>query len=120
MYADTVTDSMQRAIDETGRRREIQTNYNAEHNITPTSISKDILDIIEREYRSDDMLADYVADYKTAYKSANIETLKKLSTTIKDDMLAAAENMEFEKAAVLRDQMMEIENKILLLGKAKK
>ncbi len=120
MYADKITDSMKHAIDETNRRREIQGRYNQEHNITPMSVTKDILDIIEREYHTDDSLADLVAEYKTAYRSTSLQKLTELRDRIKGDMLAAAEGMEFEKAAIRRDQMMEIEQKISILEKAKK
>ncbi len=120
MYAEKITPSMQTAIDETNRRREIQDRYNVEHNITPTSISKDIVDIIEREYRSDDEYASYVAEYKNAYRTSNPGTLRKLIETIRADMLEAATSLEFEKAAVLRDQMMEAEKKLSLLEKAEK
>ena len=120
MYADTITPSMKTAIDETNRRREIQSRYNAEHGVTPASISKEIVDIIEREYHSDDEYASYVAEYKNAYRSSNLATLKGLVETIRADMLEAASDLEFEKAAVLRDQMMEAEKKISLLEKAKR
>ncbi len=120
MYAEKITPSMQTAIDETNRRREIQSRYNAEHGITPASISKEIVDIIEREYHSDDEYASYVAEYKNAYRTSNAATLKELIETIRADMLSAASNLEFEKAAVLRDQMMEAEKKLSLLEKAKK
>ncbi|HPQ51608.1 MAG TPA: excinuclease ABC subunit UvrB [Spirochaetota bacterium] len=119
MYADKITDSMRKAIDETGRRRAIQEEYNREHNITPSSIKKDILDIIEREYHSDDSLAEYVADYRGKYRTDRPDELKKLLEDIRNDMLNAAENLEFEKAAVLRDQMQDVEKKISLMKKAK-
>ncbi|TAL38045.1 MAG: excinuclease ABC subunit UvrB [Spirochaetes bacterium] len=120
MYADKITDSMKQAIDETNRRRVIQDRYNTDNNITPMSVSKDILDIIEREYHTDDSLADYVAEYKTAYRTTSLTKLAEIREKVKTDMLAAAEGMEFEKAAVLRDQMMDIEQKMALLEKAKK
>ncbi|HPJ39747.1 MAG TPA: excinuclease ABC subunit UvrB [Spirochaetota bacterium] len=119
MYADKITDSMRKAIDETSRRRAIQEEYNREHNITPSSIKKDILDIIEREYHSDDSLAEYVADYRGKYRTDRPDELKKLLEDIRNDMLNAAENLEFEKAAVLRDQMQDVEKKISLMKKAK-
>ncbi len=120
MYAEKITPSMRTAIDETNRRREIQHRYNVEHEITPASISKEILDIIEREYRGVDEYDSYVAEYKNAYRTSNPETLRGLIGTIRTDMLEAATNLEFEKAAVLRDQMMEAEKKLSLLEKAKK
>jgi excinuclease ABC subunit B len=119
MYADSMTGSMRRAIDETNRRREIQSKYNTDNNITPTSISKEIRDIIEREYHNDADLADYVADFKNSYRLNSLTDLSTVRDKIRIEMLAAAESMEFEKAALLRDQMMEIEKKIDLLQKTK-
>jgi excinuclease ABC subunit B len=119
MYADTVTESMHRAIDETNRRREIQHRYNVENRITPASVSKEIHDIIEREYHTDDSLMSYVAEYRNKYRTNNLGSLKELLESIRADMLAAADALEFEKAAVLRDQMLEMEKKISLLEKAK-
>ncbi len=119
MYADTITDSMQRAIDETNRRRKIQDEYNRAHGITPASIRKEVLDIIEREYRSEDGYADYVAEYRKGYTTKDTALLKELIARNREDMLAAAEALEFEKAAVLRDQMIEFEKKLALLAKAK-
>ncbi len=116
-YADTMTDSMRKTIDETNRRRSIQEQYNREHNITPESITKDIVDIIEREYHDDSRYADMVAEYGAVYQTNNIQKLKEARDTIREEMLTAADNLEFEKAAVLRDQMLEIEKKIELLEK---
>jgi excinuclease ABC subunit B len=118
MYADTITRSMQEAIDETTRRRKIQMEFNTLHNITPKSISKEIVDIIEREYHSDDVFADLVSEYANAYRTNNGEQLKMVHAKIKQDMLEAANNFEFEKAAVLRDQMFDIEKKIDIVSKA--
>ncbi len=120
MYADRMTDSMRLAISETERRRKIQNAYNIEHGITPRSIEKEILDILEREYHTDDTYADYVADYRNKYRSGNLEQLESLIKEMRGAMLAAAENLEFEKAAVLRDEMLDCEKKIELLKKAGK
>ncbi len=117
MYADTVTRSMQEAIDETNRRRKLQLEFNTTHNITPKSISKEIVDIIEREYHSDDVFADIVSEYIQSYRTNDVEELKKVRDRIKEDMLAAADNLEFEKAALLRDQLYDIEKKIGLYSK---
>jgi len=106
MYADRVTPSMQKAIDETGRRRERQAEYNRLHNITPRTIQKEVWDIIEREYHTDDTLADYVADYSREYRTKDPARLKELHARLKEDMLQSASNLEFEKAAVLRDEMV--------------
>jgi excinuclease ABC subunit B len=119
MYADKITASMQKAIDETKRRRIIQSEYNRVNNITPASVSKEIKDIIEREYHDQDY-EEFVAEFKTTYRTNSIEDLKKAQIEIKDEMLTAAENLEFEKAAMLRDRMVEVEKKIELLQKSKK
>jgi excinuclease ABC subunit B len=119
MYADKITGSMKVAIDETKRRRAIQTAYNLEHNITPKSVSKEIRDIIEREYHDSDYET-FVADYKTTYRMNSLTDLKAAAAGIKEEMLEAAEKLEFEKAAILRDRMTEIEKKIELLGKTKR
>ena len=120
MYADTVTRSMKVAIDETVRRRKIQEKYNKDNKVTPRSIQKDIFDIIEREYASEDSHAAYVAEYRDEYRANDIGALRKLSARLREDMLKAAEDLEFEKAAVLRDQMVDIDKKIKLLEKTKK
>jgi excinuclease ABC subunit B len=119
MYADKVTASMQKAIDETKRRRIIQSEYNRVNNITPASVSKEIKDIIEREYHDHDY-EEFVAEYKTTYRTNSIEDLNKARIEIKEEMLTAAENLEFEKAAMLRDRMVEIEKKLELLQKSRK
>jgi excinuclease ABC subunit B len=120
MYADRVTGSMQDAIDETNRRRKIQDDYNKKHNISPESIKKDIVDIIEREYISENSFVDMVADYTSEYRKDSVKDLRALRDRLKGDMLQAAEDLEFEKAAVIRDQMVEIEKKLNLRKKVKK
>jgi len=119
LYADRVTDSMQKTIDETNRRRTMQEEYNRTHHIKPESIHKDIVDIIEREYQDESRYADLVGDYGATYHTNNVLKLKEARDRIREDMLAAADNLEFEKAAILRDQMLDIEKKIEILEKAK-
>jgi excinuclease ABC subunit B len=119
MYADTTTKSMNEAMDETNRRRKIQEKYNRDHHITPKTISKEVLDIIEREYHSDDSYMSYIAEYRHMYKTNTISELISLKTKLKEDMLQAAEEMEFERAAILRDQMIEVNKKIVLLERKK-
>jgi excinuclease ABC subunit B len=119
LYADRVTDSMQKTIDETNRRRTMQEEYNRTHHIKPESIQKEIVDIIEREYQDESRYADLVADYGATYHTNNVSKLKEARDRIREDMLAAADNLEFEKAAILRDQMLDIEKKIEILEKAK-
>ncbi|MCL4369089.1 MAG: excinuclease ABC subunit UvrB [Actinobacteria bacterium] len=101
MYADTVTDSMQRAIDETYRRRKIQMAHNEEHGITPAGIKKAIRDITERVRQ--------VAEAAPAYDvSIPKHELSRLIKELEAQMKAAARNLEFEKAALLRDQIIEL------------
>ncbi len=118
-YADRMTESMRKTIEETNRRREIQRQYNIEHHINPKSIKKEIIDMIEREYHDDSRYAEIVADYGAAYQTNNVKKLTEARDKIRDEMLKAADDMEFEKAALLRDQMRDIEKKITLIGKAR-
>jgi len=119
MYADKMTGSMQEAIDETNRRRKIQESYNKKYNIKPESIKKEVIDMLEREYIKENSYINYVAENTAAYRSNNRKELEDLRLLLKDQMLAAADNLEFEKAATLRDQMIDIENKIEILKKKK-
>lgn len=120
LYADTITDSMRQTIEETNRRRAIQERYNSEHDITPESIQKDIVDIIEREYQDESRYADLVSDYGASYHASDPVKLKEARNRLREEMLRAADNLEFEKAAIMRDQMLDIEKKIELLAKTKK
>ncbi|MBC7235442.1 MAG: excinuclease ABC subunit UvrB [Chloroflexi bacterium] len=103
MYADTITDSMRRAIDETNRRREIQMAYNAEHGITPATIVKEIHDLTQR-LRA---VAEPEAPYRSGTEIPKHEAIR-LITELEAQMKAAAQNLEFEKAALLRDQILEL------------
>ena len=100
MYADTVTGSMQRAIDETQRRRRIQDDYNKAHNITPQTIKKDIRAIIESMTPAENAGAPDMDDI-----AERIEDLKA-------EMFTAAENLEFERAAELRDMIKKLQKTI--------
>jgi len=102
MYADTMTRSMNAAIEETQRRRRIQEDYNREHGITPQSIRKAVRDITER--------VEAVAETRTPY-AATPATRQEIARLIKDlesQMKAAARGLEFEKAALLRDRIIEL------------
>ncbi len=109
MYADKVTDSMKRAIEETYRRREIQTIYNKEHGITPQGIQKAIRQITD-QVRA---VAESRAQYRTSADPSMLETASKqeINRLVKDleaQMKKAAQALEFEKAALLRDQVFEL------------
>ena len=102
LYADTVTQSMQRAIDETARRRKLQLEYNAEHGITPETIRKAIRRGIEEEIQAKAEVRKAVGRDETT--DATEEYLNELEA----EMLAAAENLEFERAAALRDRILQL------------
>ena len=106
MYADTVTKSMKVAIDETQRRRTIQEQYNKEHGITPTTIYKEVRDLIVATKAAEDTTQYGVKD------TLEIEELKQRIIILTEEMLRCAENLEFEKAAKLRDTIKEIEERI--------
>ena len=104
MYADRVTDSMKRAIDETERRREIQQVYNLENGITPQSIQKAIHDITERVRAVAETRAAYTVDSSDMPKDDILRLIKDLES----QMRSAAKALEFEKAALLRDQITDL------------
>ena len=104
MYADRVTDSMKRAIDETERRREIQQVYNREHGITPQSIQKTIHDITERVRAVAETQATYAVDSADMPRDDIMRLIKDLESQMK----TAAKSLEFEKAALLRDQITDL------------
>ncbi|MFC1917750.1 excinuclease ABC subunit UvrB [Chloroflexota bacterium] len=110
MYADTVTRSMQDAMDETLRRRHIQEDYNQEHGITPQGIRKAIKDITER--------IKAVAETKSAYVAAVSTSREDVARLIKDletQMKAASKKLDFEKAALLRDRIIELRKSEVML-----
>lgn len=109
LYAEKVTDSMKYAIDETKRRREIQEAYNRENNIQPTSIRKAIHDIIEREFDEIDEEERMLSELEKEVKFKKGASRKEKIETVRQAMLDAARNLEFEKAALLRDRLQEIE-----------
>ena len=104
LYADKVTDSMQQAMDETSRRRELQLAYNAEHGVTPETIKKAIKRGIEEEIAAQRVITNAVGVSETQYVTQ--EFLNELER----EMHAAAQNLEFERAAQLRDRIVELKN----------
>ena len=103
MYADELTESMEKAITETNRRRKIQQEYNKEHGITPQTIQKEIRDTIK---------ASFVADIQEEYEIDKQTDVKEIITKLTDEMLKYAEQMEFEKAAEIRDKIKELEKMV--------
>jgi excinuclease ABC subunit B len=102
LYADSVTDSMRLAIDETNRRRSLQATFNKEHGITPQTVIKSLGSPLVKIYEADYVDVPLVAEKGTAYKSAE---LPRLIQRLKKEMKKAAEGLEFEKAAELRDRI---------------
>lgn len=109
MYADRVTDSMQRAISETERRRSIQIAYNEKHGIVPKTIQKGVRDSIEATKIAEEVESYDVNDVRNLKDEAEIS---QAIIVLKSEMMAAAENLEFEKAAELRDKIMILEKKL--------
>ena len=117
LYADKVTGSMQRAIDETDRRRSIQEKFNKKHNITPKSISTKVKDIMEgarvikgnTKKKKEDI--DKIISFKI--KDDTVENLTETLKKLEDEMFALAKKMEFEKAAVCRDKINSLKRKLI-------
>ena len=107
MYADRLTDSMRRAIDETNRRRDIQTAHNKEHHIEPRSIVKEVRDLTDRVRA----VAEERAEYRVAAEIPKHE-LARLIKELERQMKAAAQALEFEKAALLRDQIYDLRREL--------
>lgn len=105
MYADVMTDSMNRAISETQRRRAIQTRYNEEHHITPVSITKDVREVISAVRPADGE----ASTEPTSLKHLSARERIKMANQIRKEMKEASRNWEFERAAHLRDMLMELE-----------
>ena len=110
MYADRVTDSMRRAIDETDRRREIQEQYNIENKITPRSIFKEVKDITDRVKELTVADEDGVSEGEASYDLSGLsrKARKGLISDLEKQMLQASKQLKFEKAAHLRDRIKEL------------
>lgn len=104
MYADTVTDSMHAAIEETNRRRQIQESYNEANGITPTTIQKAVRDLISITKAAEKTISTIEKDPE----SMSEKELEKLIVKIRKEMEKAAAELNFEAAAELRDKMLEI------------
>ncbi|OGP95485.1 MAG: excinuclease ABC subunit B [Deltaproteobacteria bacterium RBG_16_55_12] len=108
LYADSVTQSMKRAIDETSRRRRMQAAFNKKHGITPQTIVKSLGARLVEVYEADYVTVPLVAEKAEKYKPDDIP---RLVQQLKKEMKRAAENLEFEKAAELRDRIRELEER---------
>ena len=106
MYADTVTESMRRAISETERRRRLQMEYNKKYNITPATVRKAVREVIEATRHVNKELPVYLDREKL--KSLGADQFKKVLENLEKDMKEAARNLEFERAAELRDILFEL------------
>jgi len=118
LYADKITGSMRRALDESKRRRAIQEQYNQDHDITPQSIQKAIHNIIETsdDDQSEQLSLDQMrslAQEQLSYQQMSPQAIGKLLADMEKQMLQCAEDLEFEKAAQIRDQISEIEKIVL-------
>lgn len=113
MYADTITDSMRVALDETNRRREIQMKYNEEHGITPQTIKKAVRDLISISK----VVAKEEQRFEKDPESMNRKELEKVITDVQKKMQKAAADLNFEAAAELRDKMIELKQKLQELDK---
>ncbi len=100
MYADELTESMEKAISETNRRRKIQEEYNQKYGIIPKTIQKSV---------RDNIAITTVEDIKVEYKLEKTENIQEVINSLTDEMLKFAAQMEFEKAAELRDKIKELE-----------
>lgn len=115
LYAGRVTNSMQRAIDETERRRKKQIIFNQKNNITPRSVSKRIKDLIDGVYSNDRIPGQTrVAQAQARYDRMNESQLAKEIKSLEKQMLESAKNLEFEKAAQFRDEIKNLRNKLFI------
>ena len=116
LYADKITRSMQTAMDETQRRRDKQIAHNTQHNITPESITKQVMDIMQVTYgqKSSTEQNAYIEEDSASYTQISMDKATQKIKQLEDEMLAYAQNLEFEKAAKLRDKISKI--KAISLG----
>lgn len=103
MYADSITNSMQKAIEETDRRREIQQKYNEENNIVPRSIIKDITEISTVSMAAEDEL-----EYDVQTETVSSQQMYEIIVNLEQEMIKAAETLDFERAASLRDEIKKL------------
>lgn len=112
MYADNMTDSMQKAIDETARRRSIQKKYNEDHGITPHTIKKPIRDLISYDNNKNDDSSEDHSFVESDFQKLSKKDQKQMIETLTKEMKHAAAKLDFEKAAALRDTVMELKGQM--------
>jgi len=117
LYADQTTDSMRAAIDETERRRAKQVAFNLAHGIEPKSVSKRIKDMIDGVYDADEAKeAKKAAEEEARYDTLSEKQLDQRIKKIEKEMLEAARNLEFERAAHLRDELKTLRDRLMAVG----
>jgi len=116
LYADSTTDSMKRALDETGRRRRLQEKFNKEHHITPQTVVKSLGSPLVKIYEADYLDLPLAAESPTKYGAAE---LARMIRQLKNEMKQAAQELDFEKAAQLRDRIHDLEKRELVLREAR-
>jgi excinuclease ABC subunit B len=116
MYADEITESMKKAIEETNRRRKVQIEYNLKHGIKPETVRKAVKELIDLPYKEKEEIENFV---KESEKYMNLEYLESLITQLEEEMHLKAETLEFEEAARIRDKIFELKRKIRTLVKEK-
>jgi len=118
LYGDKITRSMQQAIDETQRRREKQTEFNQQNNITPTTITKSVTDILEATIPGAGLGAktkrNQIAEQQASYKALTAKEKEKKLTQLEDEMYKHAKNLEFEAAAKIRDDIKQLQEEMLI------
>jgi excinuclease ABC subunit B len=119
MYADEVTESMRRAIKETNRRRNLQISYNKRHGIKPETIRKAVTDIIQEAVAETPRKYQAGTRYRSVINNIPKEELEKLIQALEEEMRAAAEELNFEQAAVLRDEIAEMKREFEGISKRK-
>ncbi|AHE68390.1 excinuclease ABC subunit UvrB [Legionella oakridgensis] len=110
LYADTITGSMKRALDETERRRNKQMAFNLQHGITPKGIQKSVADIMESSHTQ--VRRSGIRENKTRYEALSPEQLAKRLASLEKQMHAHAKNMEFEQAAIIRDEILALKDQL--------
>jgi len=109
LYADKITKSMKKAIDETERRRKMQTEFNKEHGITPTTINKKVADIMDGAYSNSAKRYAKIAEEQAEYEGLTSKEFKKKVAELEQEMYKHAQNLEFEEAANIRDKIKKFE-----------